>query len=155
VADEKGKDRLVAHYSRRKGLKGELEQGVAVFDDKEAFEPAAQLPLEETWRRPSGHPIVHQEGKTKWLRFGSPAANLRVPATLDAVLDPKRYEAFTCSRDAKLSGPEVGKDGKPVWRWQKELLPVGSATESKWVKAQELKPEHARFLPADTSAPED
>ena len=30
VPDEKGNERLVGHYSRRKGLAEELEQGVAV-----------------------------------------------------------------------------------------------------------------------------
>src|SRR5262245_60259662 len=111
VPDEKGNDRLVAHYSRRKGLTGGLEQGVAVFDDgKAAFESAKRLPLGETWRRPRGHPIVHEEGKNKWLLFGSPSPNVRVPATLEAVLDPKRYESFTCSSDAELSGPDLGKD---------------------------------------------
>lgn len=154
VPDKKGNDRLIAHYSRRKGLGSEMEQGVAVFDDKKGvFESAKQLPLTETWRRPNGHPIVHEEGKSKWLLFGHSTPNVRVPATLEAVLDPKQYESFTCASDAKLSGPQVGKDGKPVWRWQKELPPVDSATESKWVKANKLKPEHARFLPADADAP--
>jgi hypothetical protein len=157
VPDEKGVEKLVGHYSRRKGLQGEYEQGLAVFDDEKAvFVPARQLPLTETWRRPSGHPILHQAGGTRWLLFGSPTPNVRVPATLKAILDPTRYEAFTCARparDGKPAGPELGPDGKPAWRWQKELPPVGSKAEHQWVKDGQLKPEYARFCPADAASP--
>jgi len=153
VPDSRGVQRQVGHYSRRKGLEAEYEHGIAVFDDDMlVFEPAKQLPLTETWRRPSGHPILFNERGTKWLLFGSPTPNVRVPATLKDVLDPPRYEAFTCARAAnggKPEGPVVGPDGKPVWRWQKELPPLGSETEHHWVKQGKIKPEHARFCPAD------
>jgi hypothetical protein len=156
VADEKGAEKLVGHYSRRKGLADEYEQGIAVFDDdKSVFESVKQLPLTEKWRHPSGHPIVHEEGGTKWLLFGSPTPNVRVPATLKDVLDPDKYEAFTCAKPArggKPSEPDVDADGKPAWRWQKELPPTDSKTEQEWVKAGKLKPEHARFCPADADA---
>lgn len=159
VPDEKGTDKLVGHYSRRKGLQGEYEQGIAVFDDDKAvFESVKQLPLTETWRRPNGHPIIYEDGGTKWLLFGSPNPNVRVPATLKDVLDPTKYEAFTCdkaARDDKASEPDVGSDGKPAWRWQKELSPIDSKTEHQWVKDKKVKPEHARFCPADASSPDD
>jgi len=156
VPDEKGVDKLIGHYSRRKGLSGEFEQGICVFDDEKAiFHSAKQLPLTETWRRPSGHPIVHEEDGTRWLLFGSPNPNVRVPATLKDVLDPSRYEAFTCAldaRDGKPTGPKLDKDGRPVWRWQKDLPPITSATEAKWVGAGKIRPEDTRFHPADADA---
>jgi hypothetical protein len=159
VPDEKGVERLVGHYSRRKGLEKELEQGIAVFNDgKAVFEPARELPLAETWRRPSGHPILFEEGGKKWLLFGSPTPNVRVPATLRDVLDPGKYEALTCAKAArggKPAVPDVGADGRPVWRWQKDLPPVGSRTEQGWVKAGRLRAAHARFCPADAAAPAD
>ena len=159
LPDEKGEDKLVAHYSRRKGLSEELEQGLAVFDDDEAiFKSVKQLPLDETWRRPSGHPIVYQADGATWLLFGSPNPNVRVRAALGAVFDPAQYEAFTCARPAgngKPAEPEIGHDGKPVWRWQKELPPTDSGLEHRWVKDNKLKPLHARFLPADAAAPAD
>lgn len=159
VPDAGGVERMVAHYSRRKGLEGEYEQGIAVFNaDKAIFESARQLPLEEKWRRPSGHPIAFEEGGTKWLLFGSPNPNVRVPATLKDILDPARYEAFTCARPGpggKPAGPEIGDDGRPVWRWQKELPPTDSKTEREWVKEGRIKPEHARFCPRDAANPGD
>jgi hypothetical protein len=159
VADDDGTEKLLGHYSRRKGLEGEYEQGIAVFNVKDdIFESARQLPLNETWRHPSGHPIVYEEGGVKWLLFGSPTPNVRVPATLKDVLDPAKYEAFTCAKsggDTRSPEPDIGPDGKPRWRWQKELPPTDSKTEQQWVKDGKLKPEHARFCPADSANPED
>ena len=159
VPDQRGVERLVGWYSRRKGLEEMYEQGIALFDDaKEVFEPAKQLALRETWRRPSGHPIFYEDGGTRWLLFGSPNPNVRVPPTLQDVLDPARYEAFTCAKAAKgekPAEPDLGADGKPVWRWQKDLPPVDSKTEQQWLKEGKLKPEHARFCPADAAAPAD
>ena len=65
-----------------------------------------------------------------WLLFGNPAMNVRVPATLEAVLDPDQYEAFTCAETNPSSGlPEVKRksDGTADWRWQKDLPPMTSA----------------------------
>jgi len=144
VPDASGKERLATHYTRRKGLADELEHGIAVYDDdKDAFVPVEQLPLVEKWRRPSGHPIPWDDGGTRYLLFGSPNPNVRIPATLEAILDPTRYEAFTCELD----------DGTPRWRWQKERPPTDSKTEHAWVKAGKLKAGHARFYPADAAKP--
>ena len=157
VPDSKSQEKLLGHYSRRKGLEGEFEQGIAAFnDDKAVFESVKQLPLTEKWRRPSGHPIKFEDGGTKWLLFGSPTPNVRVPATLTDVLNPDKYEAFTCAKvspDGKPTDPDVSKDGKPNWKWQKALPPVDSKTELEWVRAGKIKPEDARFCPANASSP--
>jgi hypothetical protein len=157
VADDDGTEKLLGHYSRRRGLEDEYEQGIAAFNVKEEiFEPVKQLPANETWRHPSGHPIVYEEGGVKWLLFGSPNPNVRVQAALKDVLDPEKYEAFTCARsggDVKSPEPDLGPDGRPRWRWQKELPPVDSKTEQAWVKEGKLKPEYARFCPADAANP--
>lgn len=157
VPDAKGVQRLVGHYSRRKGLVDEYEQGVAVFDDEKAiFQSAKQVPLTETWRHPSGNPIPYEADGTKWILFGSPSPNIRVRATLEDILDPSKYEAFTClkaEKDGKPSKPELDSAGRPVWRWQKDLPPTTSKMESEWVKAGLLQPEHARFFPADAADP--
>lgn len=157
MPDANHQERLVGHYSRRKNLSEEFERGIAVFDDSKAvFESVVQSPLKEAWRRPSGCPIVYEEGGTKWLLFGSPNPNVRVPATLNDVLDPSKYEAFTCSKPA-IGGapplPDLDRDGRPNWRWQRELPPTGSETERRWVKAEQLKAEYTRFYPANVSSP--
>jgi hypothetical protein len=159
VPDERGRDKLIGHYSRRKGLADEYEHGIALFDDDQAiFTSIKHLPLAEKWRRPSGHPIAFEEDGKRWLIFGSPSPNVRVPATLKDVLDPTRYEAFTCAKDArdgKPLEPLLTEDGKPKWRWQKDLPPVDSATESRWIASGKIKPSDARFNPADAVKPGD
>lgn len=153
VSDEKGVERLVAHYSRRKGLVEEIEQGIALFNDEKAiFEPATQLPLKETWRRLNGHPVRYSEAGQDWLLIGNPALNVRVPATLTAVLDPNQYEAYSCAKPSgagRSDGPELGTDGRPRWQWQKDLPPADSQQEHGWLKSGKLKPEFARFCPAN------
>jgi hypothetical protein len=145
VPDDAGNDKLIAHYSRRKGLAEQLEHGIAVFDDDSAvFTPAKELPADEKWRFPRGHPLAYEQDGTKWLLCGNPALNVRVPATLKAVLDPTRYEAFATAPDHESAA---------VWRWQREQPPTGAETEAKLSRAGRLKSEHARFYPANAADP--
>ena len=159
VPDEQGREKLIGHYTRRQGLQGEFEQGIATFDDEKAvFTSVKELPLKESWRRPSGHPIQFEEQGKKWLLFGSPTPNVRVPATLKDVLDPDQYEAFTCLKAGATesrSEPDLGPDGALVRRWQKVLPPLGSKAEQALVKTGKIKPRDSRFLPAEGARPED
>ncbi|MSR48098.1 MAG: hypothetical protein EXS13_13745 [Planctomycetes bacterium] len=95
------------------------------------------LPAEESWRHPAGHPIEFEEAGTRWLLYGSPSCNVRVPARFEALLDPAQYEALTCEPAGAAAG----------WRWQKDLPPVDSKLEAEWVRDGQLAPELARFLP--------
>lgn len=159
VPDEAGTQKLVGGYSRRKGLSEALEQGIAVFnDEQQIFESARQLPLKETWRMPKGPPISYAEDGRQWLLFGSPCPNVRVPALLTTVFDPSQYEAFTCIKaisEGQPLEPDVGSDGRPQWRWQRELPPTDSEREQLWMKQGRLNPAHARFCPAVSGSPPD
>lgn len=159
VMDDRGTDTLVAHYSRRKGLGDELEHGIAIYDPvKAVFTVGKELPLAETWRHPTGHPISITRDGEKWFLFGSPNPNVRVKATLKDMLNPASYEAYTCAASKPKNNnpsPMNGPDGCPLWRWQKELPPTDSAAEIRWMKDGLLSQEHARFSPADASNPSD
>lgn len=159
VKDDRKTDTLVAHYSRRKGLGDELEHGIAIYDpEKAVFTVAKELPLGETWRHPAGHPISTSRDGENWFLFGSPNPNVRVRATLKDLLNPESYDAYTCAASKpndKNPAPMNGPDGSPIWRWQKELPPTDSAAEIKWIKNGQMRPEHARFSPADASIPAD
>ena len=158
VPDSHGREKLLAHYTVRKDLMKEYEHGVAVYnDEKEIFESVSELPLNETWRIPSGHPVPWEDGGKKWLLMGSPTPCVRVPATYEAVIDPKQYEAFTCAadvKDGKPSTPQLDPDGKPVWRWCRDLPPVDSETEARWVKEGKIRPADARLCPVDVAGVE-
>jgi len=144
VPDEDGKEALVCHYSRRKGLTDQLEHGLAVFDDTtETFLPKVQLPMGETWRHLSGHPIHHEADGQKWLLCGDPAPVVRVPATLAAVLAPKRYESFTPLKENRTVGP---------WRWQSELPPLDALGEAALVARKVIRQADARFTPTGDGA---
>ena len=158
VRDAMGNERLLAHYTVRKDLMTEYEHGVAVYnDERDIFEAVTTLPLSETWRIPNGHPIVWNEGGVKWLLMGSPTPGVRVPATYEAVIDPKQYEAFSCAdgmKDGKPTAPKLDESGRPVWRWSKDLPPIDSPTEAKWVKEGKIRPEDARICPEDVEGVE-
>ncbi len=154
VKDPTDTDRLIGHYSRRKSLDEQLEHGVAVFDpDQAIFTVGKRLPLGESWRFPSGHPITYRDQGTRWLLFGSPHPNVRVPATLEAVLDPTAYEAFTCARADAPAEPHLDNVGRPVWRWQNELPPTDSKIEARWVREGKVSAEATRFYPVSASDP--
>ena len=146
VPDKDGKEHMVAHYSRRKGLADELEHGLCDYDlSVNAFKPVKELPLKETWRKPTGHPIEFIENGTKYMLYGSPNPNVRTPASYEGVLNTLEYEAYTC---LKSDGTvDTDKDGAPVWRWQKELPPLNSKDELALVKAKKIAAKHARFCP--------
>ncbi len=157
--DEKGVEKMVAHYSRRKGLGPEFEHGIAVFDDeRNQFVVARELPLTEKWRFVRGHPEKYRENGNTWLLCGNPALAVRVPATLKDVLEPKNYEAFTCAAamdKGKPSSIKVDNDGVPIWRWQSDFPPMGSETEETLVKTGKMKPEQTRFYPANRADSEE
>jgi hypothetical protein len=153
LKDSDGKEHLLGTYSRRKGLADELEHGIARYnDDKNQFEVLKVLPLEEKWRFPVIGPVISFEDQGKrWLYFGSPSPSVRVPATLEAILDSRQYEAFTCRRNGSSSEIELDSEQKPVWRWQKSLPPTDSEQEMKWIRNKKLNPENSRFSPVNAN----
>ncbi|MEJ5275559.1 MAG: hypothetical protein WHU94_06585 [Thermogemmata sp.] len=157
VPDEQGQERLLCHYSRRKGLAEELEHGIALWnDDQQIFEPVRELPLAERWRHPFGHATRWVHEGVPYLLFGNPAPVVRVPARYQAVLDPRQYEAFSCAsgvKDGKPVGPLRDDQGRLQWRWQKEYPPVDAQTEWRWLQTGRLQASETRFCPADHSRP--
>lgn len=140
VPDERGVERMACHYSRRKGLAEELDHGIAVFDEaSETFEPALELPSTEKWRHPRGHATRVRDAEGDWVCFGNPALVVRAPATLTALLDPKRYEAYART--------ETG------WRWQTKSPPTDGPAEADAVRKGTLDAKTARFYPEDVDRP--
>jgi hypothetical protein len=155
VTDRTGAERMVAHYSRRPGLAGEYEQGLMVYnDEREMFEVVRQLPLEETWRFVHHHPIEIEFDGQRYLLMGTPFLNTRVPATLEAVLDPGQYESWSCiepAADSTTAAPRRRTDGQLDYRWQAGP-PVTQREEARWLKEQQVAPHELRYLPADDAS---
>jgi hypothetical protein len=150
VPDENGRERLVSHFSRRKGLEGEFEHGMMLYnDEREIFEVKTTLPLNERWRHLAGQPTkVKVEGKD-YIYSGGPVLNVRVPATLADVMDPAKYESFSC---VAPDADPAKADPKREWTW-KNSTPVSSKDEIRWLKDGKIKGSEARFSPEDAGKP--
>ncbi|MDP6637157.1 MAG: hypothetical protein QGG42_19835 [Phycisphaerae bacterium] len=160
VSDASGAERLTAHYSQMKSLGERIGHGLAVWNDKKAvFESGGKFALDETWRIPTGHPIRITEQKRKWLVFNNPWPVVRAPATLTAVGDSKKYEAFTCLvPGSRYAGgkSKVHRDaaGKVVWAWKADTDPIAQAREKQMISAGLLKVAEARFQLRDADGAE-
>jgi hypothetical protein len=155
LRDKEGRERMLAHYLRLKGLGRPLGRGLAIYnDEKEEFEDLKKLELKETWRFPHGHPITTTNDGMKYFQFGLNFPTVRVKAEMEAVLDGAQYEAFTCIADgssAKTNEVKLLRDekGKLVYRWTKHAPPTGSKEEREFIEAGLMKREEARFQPVD------
>ncbi|MCA9059756.1 MAG: hypothetical protein KDA85_14715, partial [Planctomycetaceae bacterium] len=155
VKDDQGRERLVTHYSRRKGLADQLEHGLAVFnDDRQTFEVLQVLPLEEEWRLIRSHPIHVTDEGVDYLMFGDPFLTTRVPATLSAIQDPQQYQSFVCTTggDPKQATPSRNTAGMLDWHWAR-LPPVTQKDEQRWLRQGLVQQEELRFLPNSTADP--
>lgn len=150
VRDEaSSKDVLVAHYSRRQGLFKELEQGIAFYNDREGiFEPITQISSEKEWRRPQGHSVKIRDDSGEWILFANPFANVRVPATLKAICDPSRYEAYT-----PIPSQIEKVEEEMRWSWQKMELPLDAQQEIAWLQGEQKKRFEPHFSPIDCKNP--
>jgi len=134
---------LYAYYAQMQSLGSIMSSGYLRWDNAhDRFDTALVFAPGRSWRYIDGHTIQH-EG---WL-LGNDPPNVRVRADAKSLFDAKAYEAFTCL-DAK--NHVVRKpDGRPDYRWQKDLPPINSETESHLVHDGELKLSEAYFLPLD------
>lgn len=151
--DADGEERMVAHFSRRRGLADPYEQGMLLYnDERELFEVATTIPLDDTWRYLQNHPLCTTDGETAYLLSGIPYPTTRVRADLHAVLDSTQYESWSCV-DASTGRPRRNAAGQLDWRWQ-ETPPVTSSDERDWLQAGLIAPDEAYYLPVDAADPE-
>ncbi|HYE98495.1 MAG TPA: hypothetical protein VEJ18_06255, partial [Planctomycetota bacterium] len=149
--------RILTQYERVTPEMKRLEVGIAEFDAKtETFTPVVQLDLKEE-RHPYGQPFRAVLDGVDYLYFALPYPFLRVRATRDDVLDPAKYEAFTCLRGTyDAARPDVVRsDGQAVYAWRPGAVPVLPDRQEEMIKAGHLKPEEAwiRTLDAATGRP--
>jgi hypothetical protein len=154
VPDAEGTERLVSHYSVMKSLGDCVENGFAVFNDStKAFDPVAQLPIDNRKHFSGSHPVRIEEKDSSWILFNGPWPVVRAPARLDALCSPARHEAFTrLNNEDKV---DRDADGKIVWGWKSDTGPVSQAEEKELIAAGLLKPDEARFHLADAVTEEE
>lgn len=150
-----GKELMLAHYERLKGLGKSLEHGIAIYnDDTEEFEHRATFKMDEKWRAPQGHPFIYNENGKAYYYFGPSYSNVRVPAVLTSILNPSEYEAWTCLGEgteeiSKGTKVERQNDGKLLYRWSRNAIPMDGNHERKLIELGLIKADEARFSPHD------
>lgn len=155
VPDETGRERLVAHFTRLKGLGEMLEHGLAIFnDEKQEFDRLATFKFEEQWQCPRGHSFRHRERDQEFFYFSTPFPNVRVKADLASLLESASYEAWACIADGSEADPKKARlqrdgDGRLVYRWTGKAPPVGPKEEQEFIQAGLMEPAEACFLPVD------
>ncbi len=156
VPDDGGRQRLVAHYSRRKDLATQLEHGLMLYNDQEErFDVWQRLDAGNTWRHPRGQVLRARENETDYLIFSSPMPTVRVPARLAAVGDPGAYQAFGLWDEDDwhpLTTPRaLPRDAAKTlrWRWGSTIVPISPRTEQTLIGEKRMQPGETRFLPRD------
>lgn len=157
VVDRDGKPGVVARYARMKSLDVMLEQGLCLWDAvKGEFQRDRAIPLDEPWRFPQAHPEPWTDGGASWLLFPSPYPCVRVPADLESIRDPAKYQAFTCLADGSSADPAtavVARDasGRANYRWTSQAPPTTQPLEAALIRAGKLKADEAHFQLVDAA----
>jgi hypothetical protein len=144
LPDATGRERMICHYSRVRGLEARLEQGLGMYnDEKEVFEPIQTIPLDNDIV-PKGQPFRFTDNGVDYIYFASPYPNIRVKADLASWKDLASYEAFTCLKQGKKydkAAPAFDRDakGKLIYSWKRNTGLVGLAQQRDLEKAKLLK----------------
>ena len=148
VADETGRTRLVAHYARMASLGVRHEHGLMVYNDgTETFEKLVRL-KDDARLYPQGQAVRVTVGDDGWWYFAQPYPFIRVKAEWAHVLDPARYEAWTClapgsGYDKAAPALDRGPDGRLVWGWKPNTATIDAARQKELLDAGRIKPEEA------------
>ena len=161
-----GRERLLGAVSVRKSLEVEVGRRLVELDDERGlFRTLRELPMTSNLKPNGPTFIAARDGKPfvsdgkAHVYFCRPLPDVRVPADLDSVTNPDRYEAFTCLAEGEsAAGPDAKLDrdanGKLVWAWKRRTVPVDADDVAKWVKAGKMKAEEAWLRPTDASTGE-
>ncbi len=154
LTNSQGEKRMFGHYNHMESLEERLEHGLVQFDDrKEEFEKIFEFDLSKEWQCPQAHPIQVTMEDTNYLYIPHPFPNVRVPATLQAIKDQSRYEAFTCLKEGTTfrgENSQIERDqGEPVYAWKPHTGPTGPEEEQQLIEAGLIQPSQTHFLPKD------
>jgi hypothetical protein len=145
LPDEKGRERMICHFTRIKPPFDRAEQGLAMFnDDKQVFERWQPIDLKVDVC-PRGHATRHKVDGVEYFYFPNPYPNIRVKADLASVKDLSRYEAFTPLKQGATfdkTKPDLERDasGKLAYSWKRNTGMVSLADQLELEKANVLKP---------------
>jgi hypothetical protein len=138
VVEEAGQEHMLCGYARVNSALVSQEIGIAKWDpNAQIFEKLIELPLDEPLTL-FGHPVTAVNDGVTWLYFGHAIPDIRARATLEDLLDPKRYQGFTCLKagsrwNEKHPPLDRDKNGALVWAWKTDTDLI---TPSRWATLQ-------------------
>lgn len=138
VTNDEGKEVLLAHYGRYRGLQPAEDHGIAKFNDERGvFEKVVELEKPEGWRHLRGNAVRVKEADGDYFYFAFPFCHSRVKATYRDVTTLASYEALRFDQNTH------------EWKWQKDADPTTQDDEAKLLKDGSMKPTEARFQLTD------
>jgi hypothetical protein len=156
VNDDEGRERLMCHYSVMQDLGTRLAHGLAAFnDERRLFEPVVEY-ADDVVLFPQGQSFRVTEDRTEWVYFATPYPLVRVRATWDDVIDPRRYEAFsplTTGSRMLVATPNFDRttEGRVSYDWKANTALVSAQDEQQLVKSGSLRPEESRLRTVDAA----
>ncbi|MDF2440364.1 MAG: hypothetical protein JWN98_1348 [Abditibacteriota bacterium] len=163
LQDKQGQERLLTKFAHLKPDTSVGANGIAIFnDDKAIFEPVRtfdpSVPL-----YPEGYPFRAQVKGQPYLNFQSKSLEafplVRVRAAMDDVLDPQKYEAFTClvagSRfDKAATRLDRSGDGHLRYAWKANTPALGFEERKELIASGKMKEDEslAQLRDFDTDA---
>lgn len=151
LKDDAGQERLFAHYVKVTQAMETHTRGICEFDAaSEVFKQVKELDLQDL--HPGGHPLQVSDQGVDYIYFAQPFPYTRVPATIDAFLDPTQYEVYTClDTTADPQTPRVlrSEDGRLEFAWRKGSQPLSLTLTKELIGRGQLSVEESPFLLRD------
>jgi hypothetical protein len=148
VADAEARTRLLAHYSRMAGLAKRREHRLMAFNDETAtFERLVRLEGDARLY-PQGQGVLVSTKEGDYWHFAHPYPFIRVKAEWAVVLDPARYEAWTClapgsGYDKAAPALDRDADGRLVWGWKVNTAVIDERRQKALLDAGKIEPDEA------------
>lgn len=157
LEDEFGRQQMFAHYTaidtadfslgsftravenlrNPETLSTLAERGVGQWNpEREIFERVAVGMPKKIFRNTLR---VHEDGQ-EWFYFGQPFPYLRVPATIDAIQDPDRYQFFTPLKPGttRADSEVEGTRDDPVWAWKNDAPFMDDFLQARMIRDDRL-----------------
>ena len=168
--DRDGNERMLAKYEKIRPPLQAYERGLVLFnDEKQQFEPFVKFDLNAPVY-PSGQSLFVKAESQKdvdqdYYYFANPFPLIRVRASMDAVQDPKNYEAFSYFKTGveipqnekgvrQFSADQLdrGKNGALIAKWRLNAFPISPATEISLLNKELITNDEAVTLLSETGS---
>jgi hypothetical protein len=119
IAEKDKPVRLFAMYMKVEAPLHVYERGIVEFDlSKQIWEHRMTFP-ESQKVVPQGHAFKHRDKDGLFFYFAGGMPHTRVPATVEDIMNPTRYESYTCLTQSTELLPDVRRDNDDElsFRW--------------------------------------